>query len=284
MEKDPGQRQRNAADPRGDAVCGIPERRDRSVGGQCGLSAGRPQDPVEQEHQDDRRGHVEAGRDPAPDQLDDLAQGDQPEGKTEHAFLRQEINADDGDYNIIAEGGRQAHPEHPAVENQHVQQVQCDIRDRHGQYAHDEQRALAGHLQERYHDQGAHATRCADAESPEIALRHLMQFPVRAGPHGPGQETGKQENNRHEQQRDPGGDRQCGRVSRVRLLPGAGAEGFAAGYLDARRKQRPDRPDGEQQRIRQDIGGHRLFLQEPADHDIVNQQTQRNCQRRKNLR
>ena len=162
------ERQGDAANPGGDSVGSVAHRQHRREGGDGVAAAGGLQDPVKHQHEDHGGGHIKAGRKPFTEELEDLFQGDVLQGEFKYAALRQEIGAGDNQGGVVAEGGGQAHAEHlteakePVGEDQDVQQIQGDIRDRHAQNADDQQVALAGHLQEGHQDERAHGAGGAD--------------------------------------------------------------------------------------------------------------------------
>ena len=288
--EDARERQGDAADPGGDRVGGVAYGQHRREGGDGVTAAGGLQDPVHGQHEEHGGGHIEAGREPFAEELEDLLQGNVLQGEFEDAALRQEIRAGDNQGGVVAEGGGQAHAEHlthaeePVREDQDVQQIQGDVRDRHAQHADDQQVALAGHLQEGHEDERTHGAGSADREAGQVAFGHIEETALRAGAHGRGEGAGEDQDDRGEQEGDRAADRYRGGIARIGLTVGAGSQRPAASYLHAGGEQGSDRADAQQERIGQLVGGHGLVSQETADDHDIDKQAQGDRQGGKDLR
>ena len=86
----------------------------------------------------------------------------------EHTFLGKEIKAGNQHGQIIAHGGCQPHAKHAAMEDKHIEDVQSNVCNGHGEHRCDQNPGLPRHLQERDQHQRAHGSRCSNAETTEI--------------------------------------------------------------------------------------------------------------------
>ena len=272
------------AHPGGNAVGGIAHGQHHRKGRHRFASPCGQQKPVQKEHENHGRRHGKHGRHTPGKKLPDLPQGSQPEGKAEGAVPGEKVFHGDSHRHIVAEGGSQPHAEHPAMEHQHIQQIQRDVRHRHSQHRHDQQAAPAGHLEEGHQHQRPQGGRRAENEAQQVISRLLKELSLPAGAHRRRQRPAE---NRHRGNQDQGNSQHQhhrGGISPVRLRPGTAAQGFAASHLHPRSQHAPKGAHRQQDRIGQFIRGNRPDAQKPSRHDIVNQKAQGNRQRRQGLR
>ena len=283
-EKHPGQGEGDAVKAGGDAVGGVQDSADDGEGGHRLRAAGMEQQKVHDQHDQHAGDHGEGAGRAAPEELGGLFPGRLFPGETEDAFFRQEVNQGNPQGDIIAEGGSQPHAEHAAVEDQDVKQIQHNVRHGHAQHGDDQEGAFARHLQEGNQGQGGHGGRSADDEARQVVLRVQEKLLALSGAQEGGDGPPQGQNQDHEGQGEGQHNEDGGGIRAVRFLPGAGAQGLAAGHLHAGAQHAGHGPDGQQHRIGQLVGGDGLHTEETVDHDIVNQQAERNGQRGKNLR